>query len=361
MSGSRLRIGACLSLSGEYARFGRQAGLALDIWRSTTEEVDLTIEDDGSDPEQLEALLPRLAESCDILLGPYSTLLMRRAGALAEAMDRLIWNHGGSGDDVETAHPGHVVSVLTPTSRYAKPFIRHLAAQRDPHPLWILQGKGGFGRQVADGAEHMAHSLNIHTARLKPADIRQLPTPEAWSLFCAGSFEEDVQTVNRARSLPTPPRTVCAVAAGVREFGQAIHEPLGIYGVGQWFPGSGGQVELFMSEDDFLTAYRARAGSLPDYPAVQAVAAAAIATHCARQAGSTAREALWSAATTLETTTLFGAFKVDPRTGAQTGHQTALTRWGTGGPAAANQRQERKAPDPVRQVRGPNESPAPCD
>ncbi|MEV6150363.1 hypothetical protein AB0L53_08470 [Nonomuraea sp. NPDC052129] len=332
-SSSRLRLGACLSLSGKYARFGKQAGLALEIWQSTTQGVDLTIVDDGSDPDQLEAQLPHLAESCDILLGPYSTLLMRRAGALAETMDRLIWNHGGSGDDVETAHPGHVVSVLTPTSRYAEPFVRHLTTREDPHPLWILQGKGSFGRQVADGAERTAHSLNIRTARLKPTEIHDFPAPEAWSLFCAGSFEEDVETVTLVRSLPTPPQTVCAVAAGVREFGQAVDNPLGVYGVGQWFPGGGGHVALSMSEDDFLRAYRKRSGSLPDYPAAQAAAAAAIATHCARQAAGTTREALWDTAIALETTTMFGAFKVDPRTGAQIGHQTALTRWGAEGPA----------------------------
>ncbi|WP_433514086.1 ABC transporter substrate-binding protein [Nonomuraea sp. CA-143628] len=353
MSDSRLRLGACLSLSGKYARFGRQAGLALDIWRSTTGAADLLIEDDGGDPDRLAALLPRLSAECDLLLGPYSTILMRRAGAVATALDRLIWNHGGSGDDVETAHPGHVVSVPTPASRYAEPFVRHLAAREDPHPLLIVPGKGRFGRQVADGAERLARALGIHTIRSRPSTpegytgsleenwdtFRSGSFEEGWDLFCAGSFEEDVETVNRAKSLPAPPRAVCAVAAGVREFGQAVDNPLGVYGVGQWFPGRGGHVALSsIAEDDFLVAYRERTGSLPDYPAVQAVAAAIIATHCARQAVSTAREPLWSAATTLETTTLFGTFKVDPRTGAQIGHQTALTRWGAEGPAIVTSR-----------------------
>lgn len=322
---SRLRLGACLSLSGTYARFAGQAQLALDIWRSTADAVDLLIEDDGSDPERVATLLPRLSAECDLLLGPYSTLLMRRAGTIAAAMDRLIWNHGGAGDDVETAHPGHIVSVLSPASRYAEPFVRHLAAQQDPHPLWIAQGKGSFARQVAGGAERLAHAFGMRTVRSPP--------PEACDLFCAGSFEHDVRAVTHAGSLPT--RAVCAVAAGVREFGEAVGDPVGVYGVGQWFPGGGDRVELSMAEDDFLTAYLKRAGSLPDYPAVQAVAAAAIATHCARQAGSTAREALWSAATALETSTLFGAFKVDPRTGAQVGHQVAFIRWDAEGPAIA--------------------------
>ena len=85
-------------------------------WRSLTGAADLIIEDDGSDRERFAAALPDVASRCDLLLGPYSTVLMRAAGTMAAENDWLIWNQGGSGDDVQTAHPGHVVSVLTPTS-----------------------------------------------------------------------------------------------------------------------------------------------------------------------------------------------------------------------------------------------------
>ncbi|MGJ6965418.1 ABC transporter substrate-binding protein [Streptosporangium sp. G11] len=332
-----LRLGACLSLSGEYARFGAQARLGLEIWHSSNDTVKLIVEDDRSRTEVLDAAVRHLAARCDLLLGPYSTHLTRRAGHVAAVLDRLIWNHGGSGDDVEAAHPGHVVSVPTPASRYAEPFIRHLAGAAGPlapSRLWIVQGRGGFGRQVASGAEATAHSLGVRTVRLGPGEPLPSAPPEAWALFCTGSFEEDVETIRRARALPTPPRTVCAVAAGVREFGEAIDDPHGIYGVGQWFPGGGREAELGPAEPGFLAAYRGHAGVLPDYPAAQAAATAAIATHCARLAGGTGRDALWAAASGLETTTLFGDFKIDPGTGVQVGHRATLTRWGTGGPAA---------------------------
>ena len=78
-----LRIGACLSLSGRFAQFGRQAALGLQAWRSLDGTADLLIEDDRSDRRMLEAILPGVAARCDILLGPYSTLLMRAAGRLA--------------------------------------------------------------------------------------------------------------------------------------------------------------------------------------------------------------------------------------------------------------------------------------
>ena len=54
---------------------------------------------------------------------------MRAAGRMAAESGWLVWNQGGSGDDVERAHPGHVVSILTPTSRYAEPFLRRLASE----------------------------------------------------------------------------------------------------------------------------------------------------------------------------------------------------------------------------------------
>ena len=63
---------------------------------------------------------------------------------------------------------------------------------------------------------------------------------------------------------------------------------------------------------------------------MQAVATAAIAAHCARLAGTTRPQPLWLAASSLNTSTLFGAFKIDPATGAQTSHQTVLLQWTDG-------------------------------
>src|ERR1700730_697515 len=96
-SGSRLRVGACLSLTGKYARFGRQAAQGLEAWQSLDGSADLVIEDDHSDRQALESALPKVAARSALLLGPYSTQLMRTAGRIAADADWLLWNHGGSG------------------------------------------------------------------------------------------------------------------------------------------------------------------------------------------------------------------------------------------------------------------------
>lgn len=319
-------MGACLSLSGRFERFGRQAAAGLETWRSLTGAADLIIEDDGSDRRQLQAVLPEVASRCDLLLGPYSTVLMRAAGQLAAERDWLIWNQGGSGDDVETAHPGHVVSVLTPTSRYAEPFLRFVA--NDQRHLLVVRGEGSFGRQVADGAMAMVGQFGIQVTCVTPDD--SLSREREWDLFSAGVFEDDIQVVTRARQLPTPPRYVCAVAAGISDFAHVVDEPEGTFGIAQWFPGSNAHAEVGPSENSFLDAYAQRAGNRPDYPAVQPAAGATLAVRCAELAGSIERSDLWATATSLRTSTLFGPFGIDRHNGSQVEHTTALVRWERG-------------------------------
>jgi ABC-type branched-subunit amino acid transport system substrate-binding protein len=321
---TRLRVGAVLSLSGRFARFGMQAAHGLECWNELTETMELIVEDDRGDTSTVRRELDALSARCDLLLGPYSTILTRAAAQAAADTDRLIWNHGGSGDDVQRAAPGRLVSILTPTSDYAAPIVRHLAEAPEPARLVLVEGRGRFARQVVAGAERTAAHVGVETVRTDPDDLPADDRP--WDLFCAGTFEEDVALVGTAQSAARPPRTIGTVAAGVREFHDAVRASDGVLGVAQWFPGMAGNVAMGPSEEAFLAAYRRRTGAMPDYPAVQAAAAAAIAVHCADLAGGTTADDLWQAAATLSTTTLFGEFAIAD-TGAQTAHRMAMVRW----------------------------------
>jgi Periplasmic binding protein len=316
-----VRVGACLSLTGRYARFGAQAAAGLEAWRRLDGRADLVVEDDASDPGRLAAAIVELAGRCDLLLGPYSTQLMRAAVRALAGRDVLLWNHGGSGDDVEAARPGRVVSVPAPASRYAEPFLRRLAREPARAPLHIAAGRGTFGPQVAAGGGAFARRLGLVVREDAPG-----AGDAAWDLLSAGAFEDDVAAVRRALALPRPPRYLCSVAAGVSEFGRAVERPEGVFGVAQWFPGAGGAVEVGPAEAEFLAACPAR-----DYPAVQAAAAAALASRCAELAGTVAAEALWAVASALDTTTMLGRFRIDGR-GVQVGHETVLVRWTAAGP-----------------------------
>jgi hypothetical protein len=321
-----LRVGACLSLTGRYARFGAQAAAGLAAWRALDGDAELVVEDDGSEPARLATAIGGVAARCDLLLGPYSTQLMRSAARTLADRESLIWNHGGAGDDVCAMLPGRIVSVLTPAGRYAEPFLRRLANGGTRVPLCIASGRGSFGRQVAAGAESGGCTLGLEVTS---SSVRM--SEAEWDLLSCGVFEDDVATVRRALASSRPPRQVCSVAAGVRDFAGAVGTPDGVFGIAQWFPGAPGGVELGPDEASFLAAL---GGAAPDYPTVQAVAAAVVAAHCARLAGGTSPRALWSAATDLDTSTLFGRFRIDAVTGVQVAHETVLVRWASGAVSA---------------------------
>lgn len=312
-----LRVGAVLSLTGRFARFGRPAAGVLRIWTGAADHVELEVVDDGGRTARVEPALADLAERCDLLLGPYSTVLTREAARFAAGSGRVVWNHGGSGDDVQAAAPGRLVSILTPTSRYAESFVLHLADHHPDLPLRLVEGRGGFGRQVVAGARAAARRCGLSLASSAEPDVAE-------ALFAAGTFEEDTQVVSQ---LDPRPRVVGTPAAGVQAFAEVIADPDGVLGVAQWTAGTEREVGIGMSESELLRRYAAEFGARPDYPAVQAVAAATIAVQCARTAGDASDDALWEAATQLDETTLFGRFAVDPVTGAQVGHDMALVQW----------------------------------
>ncbi len=68
--------------------------------------MEVRIEDDASDRLLVGDRLRALAADCDLLLGPYSSDLMRAAAKILLGSDRLLWNHGGAASDVQAASPG---------------------------------------------------------------------------------------------------------------------------------------------------------------------------------------------------------------------------------------------------------------
>jgi hypothetical protein len=181
---------------------------------------------------------------------------------------------------------------------------------------------------VSLGAITEAERLGIEALEASTDEDHWLEkVPDVWELLSAGVFEDDVAIVKQARSARRPPRAVCSIAAGVRDFASMVEDPDGVFGIAQWFPGRDPQAELGPNERDFVAAYQSLAGAWPDYPAVQAAAGAVVAAHCAEIAGSVRSDALWAAAIELQATTLFGPFGIDRETGAQTSQTPVLICW----------------------------------
>jgi len=324
-----LRAALVTPLSGPLGGFGRAGAAALSLWADWRgggfpAGIELTVFDAHPDPVPALGMAERLAP--DLLFGPYGS---STTAAVAGATSRLVWNHGGA----RVPAVGNLVSVLAPAGTYFRGAVRAVRAV-DPglRALGVLFSDTGFSRTVAAGAVSEAGRLGLQAAEgrlpvgdgMLPAGVR-----EADMLLVAGPFEDEVAAAQRL--LPGRWRAAGFVGAGVDEVLAGLGARReGLLGPAQWLaeaappPGEG------PSAGEFAAAYRRRTGADPPYPAAQAFAAGLIAARCLREAGTADDAALMAAACALECTTMYGRFRLEPRSRQQVGHQVLTVQWQDG-------------------------------
>jgi ABC-type branched-subunit amino acid transport system substrate-binding protein len=309
---------AALSLSGRFARQGREAARGLAQWADQA-GVALTVADDGGSGEAAtRAYGGWLDVGMDLLLGPYGSGLVRAVAPLVCGAGRLLWNHGGSADDL--ARPG-LVSLPAPASTYFHGAVDEAAA-RGVGRLLVARGAGPFARAVAEGALARASARGLEAravdaAALAAADLAGV------AVLVVGRFEEDVELVRHLRGpRARGPALLGAVAAGLPAFGELGEAAEGVLGPVQWWPTSRAP-QVGPSGAGFAAAYRRRDGHEPSYVAAQAAAAGHLALAAHGLGLSPGDLPGW------RTSTLLGDFALDG-TWRQVGHRVTTVRWRDG-------------------------------
>src|SRR5205809_727485 len=131
-------------------------------------------------------------------------------------------------------------------------------------------------------------------------------------LVVAGRFEDDI-AITRERRLLETVGTVACVAAGT----DAFHQELGVLAEGvigpsQWEPRVYERPSMGPASTWFCSEFRRVFQRDPGYVAAQAYALGIIIGECIRRADSLADRELLAAARGLDTTTLYGRFRLDP-------------------------------------------------
>jgi ABC-type branched-subunit amino acid transport system substrate-binding protein len=339
-----------LSLTGPFARQGREAARGLAQWADEAGVALTVVDDGGSRAQAARAYGGWLEAGVDLLLGPYGSGLVRAVAAPVCAAGRLLWNHGGSADDL--ARPG-LASLPAPASTYFHGAVDEAAA-RGIGRLLVARGAGPFAVAVAEGAaaRAAAHGLHAHTvpaATLAAEDAAGAPAPPAAAgregaavlassdlagaaVLIVGRFEEDVALVGRLRGAGrgAGPALLAAVAAGLPAFGELGEAAEGVLGPVQWWPASRAP-RVGPSGAGFAAAYRRRVGQEPSYVVAQAAAAGHVALAAHRLGLAPADLPGWRTSTLLGDFALDGAWR-------QVGHRVTTIRWRDGRmvPAAPN-------------------------
>ena len=309
---------AALSRTGPFARQGTEAAQGLAVWAEEA-GVRLTIADDGgSRSAALRAYAAWLHQGVNLLIGPYGSGLVRAVAPLLCDAGRLLYNHGGSADDL--ARPG-LVSLPAPASSYFEGAVQEAVTRRVDR-LLVVRGPGRFARAVADGAAARASERGIEARMVSVGSLTAADAADT-ALLVVGRFEEDLAVVRRVRGWPRAPALLGAVAAGLPAFGEQLGGAAeDVLGPVQWWP-SWRRPEVGPSGADFAQRYRRRTGRASSYVAAQAAAAGYLA-HAAHRQGLAAETVLgW------RTSTLLGRFTLDAGW-RQVGHRVRTIRWRQG-------------------------------
>ncbi len=146
-SRQEILLGLSISLTGRFSAQRRQALDGLRLWQSYVNGQDgITIGQNAPQPSRLlfyddqslaslareNALRLLCQDHVDALFGPYSSGLSLTVAEVAHEQKRVLWNHGGSSDEIFNRGWQHLVSIPTPASDYLRDLPRRL---KDRHLL----------------------------------------------------------------------------------------------------------------------------------------------------------------------------------------------------------------------------------
>src|SRR6266852_5623151 len=345
-------VGLSISLTGRFCPQGQQALQGIRLWQSYINaqggiavrngekwSVRLIWYDDRSQISFARKNVFQLLreDKIEILLGPYSSSLTMAVVEIAEEYKKVLWNHGGSSDEIFRHGRRYLVGIASPASDYLREFPHWLAEESSAlSRICVLYSSvGTFGWQVARGILESAavrQSVELVPINIPLEDLdtilRTLFAIGPEIVVLAGSFQTELGIMRTRHRWPSTVRAVAAVAAGVRAFSAELGQIAdGVLGPSQWEPGITFPNILGPTSDWFLDSFQRQFGRPPDYIAAGSFATGLVLTECMRQAASLDNEKLRGTASYLDCNTFYGRFRIDSRTGIQTGHRVLLIRW----------------------------------
>ena len=365
-----IKVGIPVSLTGQFRLQGRQTLAGIQAWAADVNRsgglcvgqhalpVAILWRDDASRAANARDITARLIDDdhADIIIGPYSAALTRAAAQAAQARRRLLWNQGGASPALYRQGNPWIVGILTPADQYLSgllPAVREIRPEASTLAI-IRAAAGEFPRAIAAGIQQSADALGFRVTlsrQLPPQPPAALDEPEIpQTLDCefaqiiseicqsppdvlviAGRFQHDLRLAELLAQSAPRITAVAVIAAGVDAFRERLGENAeNFIGPSQWEPAAHPQpaaIDYYGPSAAQVQESLRRAGyPAADYPAAQAYAAGVIIQRCAQESGSLQDAALRQAAATLNCTTFYGQFRIDPA-GRPNAKPALLTQW----------------------------------
>jgi len=309
---------ATASQSGSLALQGADAALGLRWW-ATHSGVDIELRDDASSTSTARLEYRSWVDAdVDILLGPYGSNLVRAVIPVVAGSGKLVWNHGGSADDL--AHP-MVVPLPAPASTYLNGAVE-IAAEVGAEEILLAAGSGPFATSVGSGVRKQADRISLPVKQCELASLSAVAAEATKAaVLITANFDREVAAIAKLSDTQFP--LIACVAAGLPEFHERLGDAAeGVVGPVQWIP-QATNPDIGPSGAEYARRYQATYGNPPSYVAAQATAAGFLAEEAHRLDLRPEQVQAW------QTSTLLGSFALD-ESWRQVGHRVHIVRWHEG-------------------------------
>jgi branched-chain amino acid transport system substrate-binding protein len=324
-------FGGAISQTGRYAEpAGRQVN-AIKLWVDEVNgrggilghKIRLLLLDDKSDTQTSIKLYEKLIteDKVDVLLAPYSSGITEAVANVNERHKLPFVAYGASSTPIWEKGRKYIFNIVAVAEDYQKGAV-HLAAQIGVKKAAIIGEDSLFPRQAGKGAKDWAKKLGIEIVvdenyPLKQTDftalLQKIKAAGAEAVFSNSYFADAAAQLRQMREQNINVKLYCStIGPALPNFPEQLGSTAEyVLGFSQWEPLP--KILKHPGMEEFIAAYEKKFGEKPNYHAGGAYGALQVTEAALKKAGSFEGEKLRDALASLETTSIYGRFKVDAR------------------------------------------------
>jgi branched-chain amino acid transport system substrate-binding protein len=338
-----IRVGASLSLTGTYAKLGKNQHEGYQLCEKDLNakggllgrKVQFVVYDDQSMPPTGVRLYEKLIteDKVDAVMGPYSSPITEAVVNVTEKYKKIMVTPLAATTSIFRKEPRrkYIVMVLSPAEVYLEGLI-DMAVKRGLKTVAVVNEDTLFSKAAASGAVELAKKKGMQVVFTEAypkgntdfsALLTKIKATNPDVLAAATYFDDAVALTRQMKELNVNPKMYGVTVGGdLPEFydilkGSAEY----IYGATQWEP-----VLSYPGNKEWFESYKAEFKHEPSYHSAAGYAGCLIYAEGVKRAGSLDADKVREQLLKLETRSMFGDYKVDGD-GFQTAHKMVTFQW----------------------------------
>jgi len=336
-----IRIGASLSLTGTYAKLGKNQHEGYQLCEKELNakggllgrKVQFVVYDDQSMPATAVRLYEKLIteDKVDAIMGPYSSPVTEAAVNVTEKYKKVMVAPLAATTSIFKKGRKYVFMVISPAEAYLEGLI-DMAAKRGLKTIAVVNEDTLFSKAAASGAVELAKKKGLQVVYTEAypkgstdfsALLTKLKAANADVLAAATYFDDAVALTRQMKELNVNPKMYGVTVGGdLPEFYDTLKQNAEyVYGATQWEP-----TLPYPGNQEWYETYKKEFGHEPSYHSAAGYAGCIIYAEAAKRANNLDADRVREQLLKLEMRTIFGDYKVEAD-GFQVAHKMVTFQW----------------------------------